>query len=150
MRISNDTSDLLVTHGLGSCLGIVAYDPVARIGGLLHAMLPTATLNPEKARLRPFMFVDTGVRELLRQMVALGATVRRMKVKVAGGASMQTGEQDRLAVGKRNYLMLKKALWQHDLLLDAEDVGGSSPRTLYLEVGTGQVRLSSLDQHKSL
>ena len=70
MRVSKDAGDLLVTHGLGSCLGIAVHDPVSHVGGLLHAMLPTATLNPEKARLRPLMFVDTGMRELLREMVA--------------------------------------------------------------------------------
>jgi chemotaxis protein CheD len=58
--------DLLVTHALGSCLGLMVYDPEARVGGLLHAMLPLSKINPEKARSNPFMFVDTGVPRLFR------------------------------------------------------------------------------------
>jgi chemotaxis protein CheD len=150
MRISKEGSDLLVTHGLGSCLGIVVHDPVAQVGGLLHAMLPTAALNPDKAKAQPGMFVDTGVRELLYQMVCSGAAIGRLILKVAGGATMQIENEERLAIGRRNYLTLKKFLWQFDLLVQAEDVGGELPRTMVFEVGSGRVRLSSRGQEKNL
>ena len=67
MKVSSDPADVIVTHALGTCLGIVVHDPVARVGGMLHVMLPTSTINPDKARLNPYMFVDTGVPELFRQ-----------------------------------------------------------------------------------
>ena len=62
------SGDLLVTHALGSCLGLMIYDPAAQVGGLLHAMLPLSKINPEKAQANPFMFVDTGVPALFRTL----------------------------------------------------------------------------------
>ena len=59
--------DVLVTHGLGSCLGLMIYDPVVKVGGMLHAMLPLSSINPQKAESNPFMFVDTGVSLFLKQ-----------------------------------------------------------------------------------
>ena len=57
--------DLIITHALGSCLGLMVYDPEAQVGGLLHAMLPLSKINLEKAKANPFMFVDTGVPDAL-------------------------------------------------------------------------------------
>jgi chemotaxis protein CheD len=150
MRMSGVGGDLIVTHALGSCLGIALHDPMAEVGGLIHAMLPTSTLNPEKAKRNPYMFVDTAVPALLDEMLAAGAAKNRLVVKVAGGAAMPSGNGDRFAIGKRNYLMLRKVLWKHDLLLDAEDIGGETPRTMSLEVGSGHVRLSVQGQEKDL
>ena len=142
MKVSSDPADVIVTHALGSCLGIVVHDPVARVGGMLHVMLPTSTINPDKARLNPYMFVDTGVPELFRQAYAAGASKARLIVKAAGGANTQEMVTDRFEIGKRNYVILKKILWKNGILMDAEDVGGHEPRTMYLDVGTGQVRLT--------
>lgn len=142
MRVSGNPADVIVTHALGSCLGIVVHDPVARVGGLLHVMLPLSTINPEKARANPYMFVDTGVPELFRQAYAAGASKTRLIVKAAGGANTQESITDRFEIGKRNYVILKKILWKNGILMDAEDVGGHEPRTMYLDVGTGQVRLT--------
>ena len=137
MWTSSTGGDLLVTYALGSCLGITAHDPAARIGGLLHVMLPTLSLNPEKAKAHPAMFVDTGVAAMLDQMLSAGAVKSRLVIKAVGGAALNGSCGDRFAIGKRNYLMLKKVLWQHDLLLGAEDVGGESPRSMHLEIGSG-------------
>ena len=60
MKISAEKDDLIVTHALGSCLGITIYDPVACVGGMLHVMLPLSTIDPNKAAANPYMFVDTG------------------------------------------------------------------------------------------
>jgi chemotaxis protein CheD len=150
MRISSVCGDQIVTHALGSCLGVAVHDPGAQIGGLVHVMLPTSSLNPEKAKANPSMFVDTGVPVLLQQVLAAGAEKDRVVVKVAGGAAAPTTHGDRFGIGKRNYLMLRKVLWQHGLLLEAEDVGGESPRTMYLEVGTGRVWLNWAGQNTEL
>ena len=96
------------------------------------------------------MFVDTGVSTLLGEMLAAGVAKNRLIVKVAGGAAMPCNKGDRFAIGKRNYLMLRKVLWKHDLLLDAEDIGGEIPRTMSLEVGSGRVRLSVQGQERDL
>jgi chemotaxis protein CheD len=150
IRISRVRGDQIVTHALGSCLGVALHDAKAEIGGLLHVMLPTSTLNPEKGKTNPYMFVDTGVPALVQEMLVAGAAMNRLTVKVAGGAATQGTNGDRFAIGKRNYMMLRKVLWQQGLLLDAEDVGGESPRTMCLEVGTGRVWLGWAGQHKEL
>ena len=67
MKVSNQPNDVLVTHALGSCLGIAVHDSVARVGGIFHVMLPTASVNPGKANENPFMFVDTGTPLFFKQ-----------------------------------------------------------------------------------
>jgi chemotaxis protein CheD len=143
MRLSSVAGDEIVTHALGSCLGIAIHDASARVGGILHVMLPTGEIDPEKARVNPWMFVDTGVPRFFLEAYALGADKRRLTVKVAGGANVQTGVEDRFAIGKRNYMMLRKLFWKNGILIKAEDVGGVTPRTLHLEVGAGRLLLSS-------
>jgi chemotaxis protein CheD len=136
--------DLLVTHALGSCLGIVAHDPVARVGGMLHVMMPTSSINLEKAQLRPAMFVDTGVPRLFQECYAAGARKERMIVKVAGGAARaQAGETDSFQIGKRNMLMLRRLLWKNSVLIRGQEIGGTISRDLIYEVSTGEVTVRS-------
>ncbi len=76
--------DVLVTHALGSCLGLMVYDPQAQVGGLLHAMLPLSKINPEKAASNPYMFVDIGVPKLFKEIYRIGGEKSRLVVKAAG------------------------------------------------------------------
>ena len=78
--------DVLVTLGLGSCIGLVLYDPVTKIGGMVHYMLPDSTKLKNNTNIAKFG--DTGTAELLRQMLAAGANRRRLVAKIAGGACM--------------------------------------------------------------
>jgi chemotaxis protein CheD len=134
--------DSLVTHALGSCLGLSVYDPVARVGGLLHAMLPLSKINKDKARVNPFMFVDTGVPVLFKALYDMGAQKSRLVVKAAGCGN-PLGKNEMFKIGERNYTLLKKLLWKNNVLLDAEDVGGTKSRTMHFDITTGQVVLSS-------
>ena len=143
MKIAKGDGDLLVTHGLGSCLGIAVYDPAARIGGLLHVMLPSASVSPEKAQTHPFMFVDTGTPLLFREAYEAGASKDRLIVKVAGGASLKEDGHDFFAIGKRNFVALRKMLWQNSVIVAAADVGGTISRTMYLDVSTGRTWLQT-------
>lgn len=143
MRLSSARNDEIVTHALGSCLGVTIHDPVACVGGILHAMLPTGDIDPAKAQQNPWMFVDVGVPRFFLEAYALGADKRRLVVKVAGGANVQAGIEDRFAIGKRNYMMLRKLFWKNGILVKAEEVGGATPRTLHLTVGTGRLLLTS-------
>lgn len=141
--ISTDPDDLLVTHALGSCLGITAWDPSTRIGGLLHVMLPLSQINPDRATINPFAFVDTGVPRFFQELFEAGADRRLLEVKVAGGACVNGGKTDRFAIGKRNYVVLKKLLWKNGFLISGEDVGGGRARTMYLELASGRVWITS-------
>ena len=144
MAASPTQEDLIITHALGSCLGITIHDPVANVGGLLHVMLPDSSIDPIKARETPFMFVDTGVPKFFRECYALGAAKERLVVRVAGGACASgEAENDFFQIGKRNFLTLRKLLWKNGVLLKAYDVGGSGSRTMSLEIGTGAVVVKS-------
>lgn len=143
MKVANQAGDDLITYALGSCLGIVLYDPEVRVGGLLHTMLPLSKTNPNKAKDKPAMFVDTGLPELFLEVYELGARKERLQVKVAGGASLRGTETDCFQIGKRNLVMFRKLLWKNGLLLKAEDVGGHRARTMTLEISTGMVTISS-------
>lgn len=141
--IASDPDDVLITHALGSCLGIVAYDARAGVGGLLHVMMPLSEINPEKAKLNPFMFVDTGLPRFFDEMESQGAQRRRMRVMVAGGASVHSSTGDRFAIGKRNMVVFKRIMWGAGLLIAAEDVGGQRARTMRLHMDSGCVIVSS-------
>ncbi len=140
MKISAERDDQIITYALGSCLGIAIFDPVACVGGMLHVMLPTSTIDSEKAREKSFMFVDTGVPKLFIDCYKAGARKERLVVKVAGGACTRGNEEDDyFQIGKRNFIMLRKLLWKNGVLLKSHDVGGNDSRTMYLEIGSGEV-----------
>ena len=150
MKISAAKDDILITYALGSCLGIAIYDPVAHVGGLIHIMLPLSSVNPEKAKSNPLMFVDTGVPELFKSCYKFGANKERLIVKVAGGASLNHHEDDQFQIGKRNFTMLRKLLWKNNVLLNAYDVGENHSRTMSLNIGSGEVVLKINNQEKVL
>jgi chemotaxis protein CheD len=134
--------DTLVTYALGSCLALMIYDPVEKVGGLLHAMLPQYSINPEKAQRNPNMFVDTGVPLLFKEVYALGGKKHRMAVKAAGcAAPLQKDEM--FKIGDRNIMILKKLLLKNNVPLNAMDVGGSISRTVYFDLTTGRVIIGS-------
>mgnify|MGYP006284498105 FL=1 len=142
MELSSNEEDILVTYALGSCLGVAIYDPEARVGGVLHAMLPSAEHDPDKARTQPARFVDSGVIALFKNAYRLGAVKERIIVKVAGGACVTGDERsDTFQIGKRNLIALKRLLWKNGVLLKGKDVGGKVSRTLILDMASGQVRV---------
>ena len=141
MKIGRD-ADLIVTHALGSCLGLVVHDPVERVGGLLHAMLPLSKINPAKAEANQYMFVDTGVPVLFKALFEIGGLKSRMVIKAAGCGN-PLGKNEIFKIGERNHTILKKLLWKNNILLETEDVGGTASRTLHFDVATGQTVISS-------
>jgi chemotaxis protein CheD len=142
MAVTNDVNVSLITYSLGSCIGVTIWDPVARVGGMLHYMLPESAVSPEKAKVNPAMFCDTGVPRMFRAAYELGAVKKRLIVKVAGGSQL-LDDNGTFNIGKRNYLALRKIFWKNGVMIDSEDVGGSVSRTVKLVVGTGAVTLKS-------
>ena len=139
-RLSKSPDDVLVTYALGSCVGIAIYDPVARVGGLLHYMLPESGIDPVKARDNPPMFADSGIPLLFRRSYDMGAEKRRLVVCVAGGAQVMD-DAGVFNIGKRNALALRKILWKAGVLIHSESLGGSVSRTVRMEMSTGRVWL---------
>jgi len=141
--------DEIVTHALGSCLGLMIYDPVAHVGGMLHAMLPLSKINPQKAAVNPYMFVDKGVPILFKEVYGLGGKKERLIVKAAGCGS-PIGKNEMFKIGERNYTILKKLLWKNGVLLKAEEIGGSISRTVHFDIFTGRVTIKSGRQERLL
>jgi chemotaxis protein CheD len=139
MVVSADPREVIVTYALGSCLGVCVFDPVARVAGLLHLMLPQSSMSPDKAAQNPLMFADTGIPKLFLGSYALGAKKERMIVVVAGGASFNMNEDADLAIGQRNVAMLRKVLWKNGVMLKKHDLGGSEPRNMNIDVDSGEV-----------
>jgi len=142
MKLSADYSDIIVTHALGSCIGIAIHDHVACVGGILHYMLPSSRLDEQKAALNPFMFGDTGIPLFFKEAYKLGASKENLKVVMAGGAQV-IGNRDFFDIGNRNIVIARKSFWKNNVLIDNEHVGGNIPRTLFLEIGSGRVWLTS-------
>ena len=122
--------DAITTLGLGSCVGIAIRDPMTKIGGLAHIMLPdstqfTGTVNVPK-------FADTGVKELVRVVVSAGASRTRLVAKIAGGAQMFSfsSKNDLTAVGQRNVEAVKKVLAELKIPILAQDTGLNFGRTV--------------------
>jgi chemotaxis protein CheD len=123
-------------------VGVILYDPQARVGGLLHFLLPDSRLNPEKAADQPAMFGDTGIAMLLDEVFKRGATRKYLTVKLAGGAK-SFGEASFFDIADRNVLMAKRLLWKNNLVPRAEETGGEESRTVRLFMADGRVTIKN-------
>lgn len=133
---------VLITYALGSCIGVSFYDPMIKLGALLHIMLP------EKSGAKDgnvFKFADTGIRETLRKLTAFGGSKSRMVCKIAGGAKMfeMKGNGGLGNIGERNAQNVKRILMAEGLRVTSEDVGANYARTMLLDVTTGNVYVRS-------
>lgn len=151
LKHSQDPDERLITYALGSCLGVTVYDPVARVAGMLHLMMPDSTIDAASAAANPCKFVDTGVPLLFKKAYELGAKKERLIVKVAGGANpLGVNGDDYFQIGRRNMTALRKLLFRNGVLIRAEDVGGTGSRTMSIDVATGDVALKTNDGDRAL
>ena len=132
------------TIGLGSCVAIVLYDAVARVGGMAHVLLPSESMSRDRSN--PAKFPATVVPLMLADMRQLGARLERIRAKIAGGASMFASliPAGGINMGERNVHATRRALQAAGIALVADDVGGDYGRSVYLDVRTGRVLVRSL------
>jgi chemotaxis protein CheD len=138
MKVSNKPDTMLITYSLGSCLGVVVYDPVTMVGGMLHAMLPEAKDERNMPTFNPYKYIDTGVPLLFKEAYRLGAEKRRLKVAVAGGAQI-LDDSGYFNIGKRNLITLRKLFWKNGVMIDKEHVEGNFSRTVKVFLGSGEI-----------
>lgn len=136
--------DVLVTIGLGSCVAVVLHDPVAKVGGLAHILLPSTALGRKDDS--PAKFPQTAVPRLLELMAELGANTRRVSARLAGGASMFAGlaAPGTIQMGERNTVACRQVLMQQGVPIAAQATGGDYGRTVKLWVADGKVEVSSV------
>jgi len=140
----------LTTLGLGSCVGIVLYDPVKKIAGMVHVMLPDSTKimnNENKAK-----FADTGIDALIQKMITIGADRRFLIAKIAGGAQMFafSNNSDMMRIGERNIEASKLKLYQLGISLKAEDTGLNYGRTIEFYPENGNLLIKSVGKQQKI
>jgi chemotaxis protein CheD len=146
LQVTQSTG-VLKTTGLGSCVGLTLYDAKVKVAGMAHVMLPSSDIAREGA-INIAKYADTAIPELISKMQLLGASVSRMEAKLAGGAQMFAfaANHDSMRIGPRNVESCKEMLKQHAIPIKAEDTGGNYGRTIEFDCETGILIIRSV-QH---
>lgn len=142
--------NVITTLGLGSCVGIVLYDPIKKISGMVHVMLPDSTKilnNENKAK-----FADTGIDLLIKRMQEIGADRRLLIAKIAGGAQMFAfgNNSDMMRIGERNVEATKLKLQTLGINIKAEDTGANYGRTIEFYPENGQLLIKSVGKDRKI
>lgn len=138
----------IITHALGSCIGLTVWDPVTHVGGMLHYMLAQPN-DRAKAEKSPYMYAVSGVPALFREVYRMGGTKERLIVCAAGGSEI-LDDKVGFGIGKRNHTILRKLFWKNGIVLHAEDTGGTCARHLTLDLATGSVTVRIKNEDRIL
>ncbi len=138
MAVSDNPADVIVTSNLGSCLGVTVYDPESGVGGILHAVLPENQLASGEPAENPWRFVDMGLPLFLAAAHHLGARREHSVIRLFGCAQVSENLSG-FAVGARNLATAKGWLEGKRIPYQAVAVGGSTGRSVFLEIASGQV-----------
>lgn len=138
--------DGLITMGLGSCVAVVLRDPLTKVGGMVHIMLPDSNALKNSKDTNLAKFADTGIEELIRQMEVKGARKSRMTAKLAGGATMfaVSVKKEWSMIGDRNVNACKKVLAELKIPVLAESTGGTYGRTVTFYPETGEYHVKAV------
>jgi len=132
---------ILVTIGLGSCVGISIRDPVARFGGLAHILLPSIKESTNKDN--PLKFADSAIEIVVDALLKKGCVKSRLEAKIAGGASMFSFGNTTMNIGERNVESVKKKLNELNIPLVASDTGANYGRTIEFNIASGVMSVKS-------
>jgi chemotaxis protein CheD len=143
MKIS-EAPAVLVTKGLGSCLGITFFDPVKKIGAMAHPMLPD--FNNARVKSNPSRFVNSVIKQAVEEMEKRGCPAARIVVKMFGGAHMFSfiNTDSVLNVGQKNIEMALVTLRELNLKVSGQEVGGTFGRTISLNLNDGKVLVKTV------
>jgi chemotaxis protein CheD len=135
---------IITTLGLGSCVGIALYDPIKKVAGLAHIMLPSSQQARNNTNIAKF--ADTAIVKLIDDMVAKGAVMSKLTAKLAGGAQMFsfTDSSDLLKIGARNVAASKEVLNSLNIPIIAEDTGGNYGRTIEIHSEDGRLLVKTI------
>lgn len=135
MKFSNQIDDVLIAHGLGACIALAIYDPVSRLAGIIHIVMPSSDVQSSNEH--PFRFADTGIPLFLKEFMKQGGNFSTCKISLAGGASIASN--DMFNIGFLNISAVKRALSKFNLSISSEDVGGSDGRTMTIDIKKGLI-----------
>ena len=137
--------DKLTTLGLGSCVGVILYDPSTKVSGMVHVMLPDSTKIKNNANIAKF--ADTGIKAIYDLIIKEGARPSNIVSKIAGGAAMFTVSSDSadiMKVGERNVEATKLNLKRMGIPILAEDTGLNYGRTIVFDSMTGELLIKAV------
>lgn len=143
---SSNAGDVLVSLGLGSCIGLALVDTAAGVAGLAHIVLPSAP--PAGPGASPGKYADTAVPLLIEKLVRLGASHSQLRAVMCGGAAMFASKTQNgaLQIGERNVIATTEALTAARLAVKASDIGGSTGRSIEVRVRSGEVLVRGVGQ----
>jgi chemotaxis protein CheD len=144
LKASKNSSGVIVTFALGSCLGVTCYDPLSRVGGMLHAMLGDSKAGHQNAPVRA-AYLDTGVPDLIQRVTDLGGNPRVFQFKIFGGAQTIQAA-DYFNIGIRNIKTMEALATQLHLQVKVWEVGGHQNRTIWFYLQDGRVKLRTPGQ----
>ncbi|HOA55541.1 MAG: chemotaxis protein CheD [Acetivibrionales bacterium] len=135
---------VITTLGLGSCVGVALYDPIKKVAGLAHIMLPSSQQARNKSNIAKF--ADTAIVKLVEDMVALGASKSRLVAKLAGGAQMFAFIEgsEMLRIGARNVAASREMLKSLNIPIISEDTGGNYGRTVEIHSENGKLKIKTI------
>ncbi|WP_339227731.1 chemotaxis protein CheD [Oceanobacillus sp. FSL K6-2867] len=141
--------DLIRTSGLGSCVGVIVYDPSKKIAGLSHVLLPDSALA-KQSKLNVYKYADTAIPYLINLLLEKGARKYALKAKIAGGAQMfqMNSGSDIMRIGPRNVEAVEKQLAEFRIPVIASDVGGNAGRTIEFDPETGQLKIRKVNKEE--
>ncbi len=132
--------EVIVTIGLGSCVGITLYDKFKKVGGMIHIMLPE-----NRKGMKPAKYADTGIPLIIKELEKVGAKKRNLEAKIAGGAKMFniSESSSTMRVGERNIIAVKSILADEGIRIIGEDTGEDYGRTMVFHTENGSVLIKS-------
>ena len=135
MAVSRPPSRLACL-GLGSCVAVILFDPVAKLGGIVHVLLPRAPNHHDQAE----KYADTGTAKLIDEMLKQGANKARVFARLVGGAEMFTAVNIAISnIGRENIFEARKALGRGSIRIMGEETAGKKGRSVYFDLDTGKV-----------
>jgi chemotaxis protein CheD len=137
----SSSPDILRTI-LGSCVGICLFDPVAKIGGMSHIMLPSMNDNTMSIK----KYADTAIPTMLGEMEKRGAARSRVTAKIVGGAKMFNVSENSMMgeIGNNNSIKVREVLKSMGIEILSEDTGGNYGRTIDFYLESGIVKIKSM------
>lgn len=143
--VAKDGETELRTYALGSCIAVVIFDPIRKIGGMAHIALPDSSVDPIKSKNHPCYFADTGIPKLLEELSLAGAPTicSNFVVKITGGFNTLNNN-----IGVRNATKIRAVISSLGLTCYAEDVGGVQPRTVFFTPNQFMLKIHSPDGAK--
>ncbi|MFP4112053.1 MAG: chemotaxis protein CheD [Candidatus Woesearchaeota archaeon] len=144
--------DILVSLGLGSCVGVAIYDSEKKIGGLAHIMLPNIYDNAKNDTINQNKFADVALPNMLKDLESKGCNKARLKAKIAGGAHMfsSLSLNDNMDIGKKNAEAVKIVLEEQSIPITVNETGGNLGRTIRFDLSNGILKIKTKDGIKEL